>query len=114
MYTRKKEVTLDNISITVSPLTCGQADSFLEEQTNIIKEAALAAPEDRAKYASKIEKLWYQFVVDGINNASNESTSKWTVERLRAELDKVFIQLLLETIKEMSGLVTKGETQATS
>ncbi|SRR6266481_1547490 len=106
MYTRKKTVEMDGVSISIAPLTCGQADSFLDEQQLIVADlSGTKDDQEIKKQAKRLEKLWYQFICDGLNNANPDA--KFSVERLKAEFDKPFIQLLLETIKEMSGLVTK-------
>jgi len=59
----------------------------------------------------RLEREYYAFVCDGYNNANPDD--KMTVERLKAELDKVMINELLKEIKSMSGLADKqGETIA--
>jgi len=95
---------MDGLEVEVGPLMCGEADEFLAKQA----ECLASSPPD----LKKLEHAHYQFVCDGYNNANPDA--KMTVERLRAEFDKVFIDEMLREIQAMSGLAPKGEARSPS
>lgn len=104
-FTRKKTVEMDGMSVSVAPLTCAQTDEFLATQEEIVSQSDL----DVKAKSEKLEKLWFKFVVDGMNNADPDL--KMTIERLRSEMDKVLASKLKEEIMAMSGIAIRGEVQ---
>lgn len=105
-YTRIIPVGLDNVSVNIAPLTCGQTELYLKNQK------ATSKIEDAEQKSIRLSELAYGMVADGLNNVGEE---KWTVERVRAEFDKVFAAKIQSKIIDESGLVIPNlESPATA
>jgi hypothetical protein len=105
-YQRKKTIEMDGVTFEVGPLSCAQADQFLNDQSEALgyNDAGEKVGEVDGK---RLLKVVYQFVCDGFNNANPEA--KLTIEMLKSQFDKVMIDKMADTIRAMSGLATKGE-----
>lgn len=100
-YTRIFPVTLDEVTIKIAPLTAFQTEQFLRKQRSILDIG------NAAEQSQQFAELSFSFVADGLTNAGEEV---WTGDRVKAELDKVFITALQNKIMEESGLVLPNQT----
>ena len=115
-FIRKKIVSMDGISIAISPLLCKEADAFLTKQQEIV-----ASEDPIDEKVKKLGETWLQFIADGLNTAAAtgptpaKKENEFTVDKLQGEFDKVFLDLLKTEIADMSGIgIQKGGVQAPS
>ena len=105
-FIRKKTVEMDGVSVPVSPLLSREVDEFLSNQLEVLKNTEKPA----AERFEAMKTLWLGFIVAGLNQAGAEP--KFTIERLHAEFDKVFLEKLRAEIMQMSGIGVVGEVKA--
>jgi len=116
---RKKEITLDDQTYIISPLSLFQVKEFLEQQ-----RAALGMDKKGEKISDadpqKLEIVWRSFLCAGLNNAGIGVSGfvPWTGERILDELDIIFFERLRDELLEFTGLspkkVSPGEAKAAS
>jgi hypothetical protein len=117
---RKKEISLDGQTYTISPLSLSQVKDFLEDQRMALGKDKKGNKIDDAD-PQKLENVWRRFICTGLNNAGKgaEGFVPWTSERVLEELDIKFFDLLRDEILELSSLrsdvkAAPGEGQAAS
>ncbi|MGH9541389.1 MAG: hypothetical protein ACRD2H_05865 [Terriglobales bacterium] len=97
MLTQLKEIVLDEVGTTIriGAHTFAQLEEFASARIADM-EKATQEERDRAELAIKT------FIVQALNNASADV--KWTVDRIREEMDRVTFEKLFEAALDHDGL----------
>ncbi len=111
-FVRKRTVTLDGVDVIVAPLTCAQAEQFIAANNECVRNPDGTRKADADVDNAALVKIFYQMVVDGLNNAQPEL--KMTIERFKAEFDQGMFKALNKTILEMSELNNPEGEKATT
>lgn len=112
-YFRKHLVTLDGISIPVSPLLMCEGEEFFSTQRTVRDTEEFKAATFEARNQAMKDKLWYPMIAKSLNRATG--SEKFSPESLEKEFDGKFLELLKAAICEESGIrlgVPAGETTA--
>jgi hypothetical protein len=98
---RRREVRLDNLAVTVSPLSYDEVQRYAREQKLLT---------ERNADAETFLALTLRVVAAGLNNAMSDAEYRdWTPDAVRREFDAPFLGELQKAIFEMSGLVVFPE-----
>lgn len=104
---RVRAVTMDGLSLKISPLTYDEVDVYISEGKAMLEKVPPATQEEWAMRTINT-------VVTALNKAVNGSGEKqWDAKRLTSELDMVMINKIYEDFMDMSGLRTGPREKAT-
>ena len=117
-FTRKKQIEMDGVSITIAPLVSKDIDVLLEKQLAIFSDKE--SPLDQK--AKSLGETWFQMIADGLNNANGvDPEHKFTAENVQTQFDKRLLKKLKDEIADMSGIEIRdkeisntGEAKASS
>lgn len=110
---RKKEVKIDDVAYTISPLSLSQVTKFLQSH-----RAALGIDKKGEKIGESnpeaLEIVWREFICMGLNNAGKdvEGFVLWTPQRIDDELDTKIFETMRADLLEFSSLKPEKENTA--
>ena len=112
-FLRKKQITLDGITVTIGSILSCEAEEMFTAQREIFDQPE-TTPESKL---IRIRKSWDDFIAKSLTRGEAKPAPEggWSAENIHKEFDKGFLALLLDEIREMNGVgVVKGEVKAPS
>jgi hypothetical protein len=113
---RVREITLDGVTVKISPLSMDEADKFMAENKELRVRDPKPTPEDW-------DNRTIRYVCFTLNKAAkassngNGSAEEFTPEKVRDQFDRILLNRVFFEFAEMSGLTlggAQGEAAATS
>jgi hypothetical protein len=98
---------MDNVEFDIAPMTWAQSEKYQEQGRELVRREKEGT--DKPKPNEWLERA-AQVIVDSLNRVHSEE--KYTVDRVKEEMDLALIEYLYREILKISGLGIVGDESA--